>query len=80
MTRLYEHFEQVLEYIDFRDRTGGGHLMARIRRLFNRALLDQNEDEHPARRAYGSAGAAAPCQKARAKHESTRVDGSKIQA
>jgi tRNA C32,U32 (ribose-2'-O)-methylase TrmJ len=40
---LYEHFEQVLEYIDFRDRTGGGHLMARIRRLFNRALLDQNE-------------------------------------
>jgi TrmH family RNA methyltransferase len=43
MTRLYEHFAQVLEYIDFRDRTGGGHLMARIRRLFNRALLDQNE-------------------------------------
>ena len=43
MTRLYEHFEQVLEYIDFRDRTGGGHLMARIRRLFNRTLLDQNE-------------------------------------
>jgi TrmH family RNA methyltransferase len=43
MTRLYEHFEEVLEYIDFRDRTGGGHLMARIRRLFNRALLDQNE-------------------------------------
>lgn len=43
MTRLYEHFEQVLEYIDFRDRTGGGHLMARIRRVFNRAVLDQNE-------------------------------------
>jgi TrmH family RNA methyltransferase len=43
MTRLYEHFAEVLEYIDFRDRTGGGHLMARIRRLFNRALLDQNE-------------------------------------
>ena len=43
MTRLYEHFEQVLDYIDFRDRTGGGHLMARIRRLFNRARLDQNE-------------------------------------
>ena len=33
----------VLEEIDFRDRTGGGHLMARIRRLFNRARLDQNE-------------------------------------
>jgi tRNA (cytidine32/uridine32-2'-O)-methyltransferase len=44
MARLYEHFEQVLDEIDFRDRTGGGHLMARIRRLFNRALLDQNEN------------------------------------
>lgn len=43
MLRLYEHIEQVLEDIDFRDRTGGGHLMARIRRLFNRAQLDQNE-------------------------------------
>lgn len=43
MTRLYAHIEQVLEEIDFRDRTGGGHLMARIRRLFNRAQLDQNE-------------------------------------
>ena len=43
MTRLYEHIEQVLEEIDFRDRTGGGHLMARLRRLFNRAQLDQNE-------------------------------------
>lgn len=43
MTRLYEHFERVLEEIDFRDRTGGGNLMARIRRLFNRARLDQNE-------------------------------------
>jgi TrmH family RNA methyltransferase len=43
MTRLYQHIEEVLDYIDFRDRTGGGHLMARIRRLFNRARLDQNE-------------------------------------
>jgi TrmH family RNA methyltransferase len=43
MTRLYEHLDQVLEEIDFRDRTGGGHLMARLRRLFNRAQLDQNE-------------------------------------
>lgn len=43
MTRLYAHIEEVLDYIDFRDRTGGGHLMARIRRLFNRAQLDQNE-------------------------------------
>jgi TrmH family RNA methyltransferase len=43
MAQLYAHIEQVLEEIDFRDRTGGGHLMARIRRLFNRAQLDQNE-------------------------------------
>jgi len=43
MNRLYEHVERVLEEIDFRDRHGGGHLMARIRRLFNRARLDQNE-------------------------------------
>lgn len=43
MSRLYEHLERVLEQIDFRDRTGGGHLMARIRRLFNRSQLDQNE-------------------------------------
>jgi TrmH family RNA methyltransferase len=43
MTRLYKHIEDVLELIEFRDRTGGGYLMARIRRLFNRAQLDQNE-------------------------------------
>lgn len=41
--RLYAHIEQVLAEIDFQDRTGAGHLMARIRRLFNRAQLDQNE-------------------------------------
>lgn len=43
MARLYRHIEEVLEEVDFRDRTGGGFLMARIRRLFNRAQLDQNE-------------------------------------
>jgi TrmH family RNA methyltransferase len=43
MANLYRHLEEVLGQIDFRDRTGGGHLMARIRRLFNRARLDQNE-------------------------------------
>lgn len=43
MTRLYTHIEQVLNEIDFHDRTGGGQLMARIRRLFNRAQVDQNE-------------------------------------
>ena len=33
-----EHLEQVLEEIDFRDRTGSGHLMARLRRLFHRGF------------------------------------------
>ena len=44
MERLYEHLAQVLEEVDFRDRTQGGtHLMARLRRLFQRAALDRNE-------------------------------------
>jgi TrmH family RNA methyltransferase len=44
MERLYQHFGQVLEEIDFRDRTQSGtHLMARIRRFLQRAELDQNE-------------------------------------
>lgn len=43
MARLYDHFDAVLEHIDFRDRTGSGQLMTRIRRLFNRAQLDQHE-------------------------------------
>src|SRR5487761_779902 len=44
MERLYAHLEQVLWEIDFRDRTQGGtHLMARLRRLFQRAALDRNE-------------------------------------
>jgi TrmH family RNA methyltransferase len=43
MQRLYVHLEQVMSEVDFKDRTGGGHLMTRIRRLFNRAQLDQNE-------------------------------------
>jgi TrmH family RNA methyltransferase len=44
LERLYEHFAQVLEDIDFRDRTQSGtHLMSRIRRFLQRAELDQNE-------------------------------------
>ena len=44
MERLYRHLAQVLEEIDFRDRTQSGtHLMSRIRRLLQRAELDQNE-------------------------------------
>jgi len=38
---FYAHLHQVLEEIDFGDRTG--HLMERLRRLFNRAQLDRNE-------------------------------------
>lgn len=43
MERFYAHLEQVLDEIDFHDRTGEGHLMARLRRFFNRAVPDQNE-------------------------------------
>ncbi|HVN44525.1 MAG TPA: RNA methyltransferase [Steroidobacteraceae bacterium] len=44
MERLYAHLAAVLEEIDFRDRTQSGtHLMARLRRLLQRAEPDQNE-------------------------------------
>jgi TrmH family RNA methyltransferase len=44
MTRLYAHLAEVLEQIDFRDRTQSGtNLMMRIRMFLQRAELDQNE-------------------------------------
>jgi TrmH family RNA methyltransferase len=43
MEHFYAHLEQVLDEVGFHDRTGEGHLMARLRRLFNRAVPDQNE-------------------------------------
>lgn len=44
MERLYAHLAQVMEEVDFRDRTRSGtNLMARIRRFIQRAELDQNE-------------------------------------
>jgi TrmH family RNA methyltransferase len=44
MERLYAHLAEVLELIDFRDRTQRGtHLMNRLRRLLQRAQLDANE-------------------------------------
>lgn len=44
LERLYVHLQQVLDEIDFRDRTATGkHLMTRIRRFVQRAELDQNE-------------------------------------
>jgi tRNA C32,U32 (ribose-2'-O)-methylase TrmJ len=39
--RFYAHLLEVLTAIGFEDRTG--HLLERLRRLFNRAQLDQNE-------------------------------------
>jgi TrmH family RNA methyltransferase len=38
---FYAHLHEVMNEIDFDDRTG--HLMERLRRLFNRAQLDRNE-------------------------------------
>jgi TrmH family RNA methyltransferase len=44
MERFYAHLAQVMEEIDFRDRTQAGTaLMTRIRRLFQRCEMDQNE-------------------------------------
>jgi TrmH family RNA methyltransferase len=44
LERLYAHLADVLELIDFRDRTQRGtHLMRRIRRLVQRAEPDSNE-------------------------------------
>ena len=41
MEHFFAHLLQVMQEIDFDDRTG--HLMERLRRLFNRAQLDRNE-------------------------------------
>ena len=38
---FYAHLHQVMTEIDFEDKTG--HLMERLRRLFNRAQMDRNE-------------------------------------
>jgi TrmH family RNA methyltransferase len=44
MDRLYVHLAEVMEEVEFRDRTQSGtNLMARIRRFLQRAELDQNE-------------------------------------
>ena len=44
MERFFTHLQQVMDEVDFRDRTQNGtHLMGRIRRMFNRAELDGNE-------------------------------------
>jgi TrmH family RNA methyltransferase len=43
MERFYEHLQAVLAGTHFRDHTSSGHLMSRVRRVFNRAQVDQNE-------------------------------------
>ncbi|MBS0612901.1 MAG: RNA methyltransferase [Proteobacteria bacterium] len=43
MELMYRHLARVMDYVGFEDRNGEGHLMTRIRRLFNRAQPDQNE-------------------------------------
>lgn len=43
MERFYQHLEQVLAGTNFRDHTSSGHLMARVRRIFNRNQIDRNE-------------------------------------
>ncbi len=44
MERFFEHLEAVLAEVGFRDRTASGtHLQQRLRRLFQRAEMDQNE-------------------------------------
>jgi TrmH family RNA methyltransferase len=44
MERFYKHLQQVMDEVDFKDRTTGGtHLMTRLRRLFQRCEMDQNE-------------------------------------
>ncbi|HXC57775.1 MAG TPA: RNA methyltransferase [Steroidobacteraceae bacterium] len=44
MEQFYTHLQQVMNEVDFRDRTASGaNLIGRIRRLFNRAEVDANE-------------------------------------
>jgi tRNA (cytidine32/uridine32-2'-O)-methyltransferase len=44
MERFYEHLTQVMEEVQFRDRTQNGtSLMTRIRRLYQRCEMDKNE-------------------------------------
>ena len=44
MERMFVHLQQVMNEVEFRDRTQSGtHLMQRIRRFMNRAELDGNE-------------------------------------
>src|SRR3954467_5093536 len=44
LERFYAPLQEVMDEVEFKDRTPGGtHLMTRIRRLFQRCEMDQNE-------------------------------------
>jgi len=44
LERFYAHLQEVMDEVDFKDRSvGGTNLMTRIRRLFQRCEMDQNE-------------------------------------
>lgn len=43
MDRLYAHLDTVLQEIDFTDRSGGPHLLRRLKRILQRAELDRLE-------------------------------------
>ncbi len=43
MEHFYAHLQQVMDEVGFKDRTPGKHLMPRIKLIFNRTGLDQNE-------------------------------------
>ncbi|HVY23845.1 MAG TPA: RNA methyltransferase [Steroidobacteraceae bacterium] len=43
LERMYVHLSDVLEGTHFRDHSQSGNLMSRVRRIFNRAQLDQRE-------------------------------------
>ena len=79
MERFYAHLEQVLEEIEFRDRTGEGHLMARLRRVLQSRRARPERDQHPARHPHLRAGQAAARRRAarrrgeRPRHERRRL-------
>ncbi len=43
MEHFFAHWQRAMDHVGFEDRNGEGHLMTRVRRLFNRAQLDENE-------------------------------------
>jgi hypothetical protein len=67
MEKFYEHLEQVLDEIDFRDRTSSGHLMSRLRRALQSHGARPERSQHPARHPDVGAGQAAACEAIRSR-------------